>query len=231
MDNKEAIEKADKSLAVIEQFEAVIEDLDSFINSLPQMYLEEGKPVLERLKSLYELINIDVTNIDTLDLNSKKARSKIERRRLSHEVIRLIEEEGLYYKEVGERLGISGSTVSKFYKQYENAKLSERAAVRRSSIFDTYDQMESLSAKIYKALATYEGMDGNVHVKYIEQMRKLITEAHQWMDRVSEKQKLEEIGMIVREVLSNCTKDQEELIAKRFEEIGLGSKTDRIMGS
>lgn len=228
MFDSNAIEKADKSLALIEQLEAVLDDMESFINELPKLYYQEGKPILERLKGFYEILNIDSTNIDALDLNWKPLKSKIERRRLSHEIIRLSEEEGLSHQAIADKVDLSRSTIQKFVKQYQQAKPSEKAKQRKDSIFQTYDQLERLSTLIYRELARYEGQDGNIHVKYIEQLRKLITEANQWMDRASERQKLEEIAMIVREVLTECTEDQEKLIAQRFEEIGLEGKMKQI---
>ena len=219
--NNEAIERADKALAIIEQFETLLEDLKSFREEIPQLYQSELDPLLQRLSSLYEVINVDASDIETLDLSVKPRKSKIERRRLSGEIIRLIEEEGLSQKEVANRVEMSPQTISKFIKQYNQAKPAEQAKSRRTSIFQTYEQFEKLAAIIYKEIARYEGMDGQVHVKYVDQLRNLIKESQQWMDRNSERQKLEEIAMTVKEILQDCTPEQSKKIAERFESIGI----------
>lgn len=226
-DENQALQQADTALAIIEQFEAAINDLESFINELPQIYYDEGQPMLQRLKSLYETVDLNVgSGIDTLDYNVKSARSKIERRRLSSEVVRMSEKQGLTNEEIAERIGdISKDTVGKFLREYRKAKPSERARIRRTSIFDTYDQLEKLAAMIYRELARWEGQDGDVHVKYVKELRELIKESHQWMDRVSEREKLEEIAMTVQDVIFEYVPaENQKKVVERFETLGLGKQ-------
>jgi transcriptional regulator with XRE-family HTH domain len=220
----QAIQQADQALAIIEQFESLLEDLEAFVETLPKDHYQEGEVLLKKLQSLYQVINIDANHIDPLEEPIQKKRSKIERYRLASEVVRLAEEEGFYQKDIANRLGLSRSLVSKFLHQYENAKPSERAKWRRYSIFDTADQLEKLAATINRELARYQGEDGAIHVKYIDQMRQLIKESQQWMDKVSEQQKLEEIVRKVTEILSEeCpSAEQQARIAQKFEQIGFG---------
>lgn len=219
--NNSAIERADSALAVIEQFEAIIEDVKSIREDLPKLYQTELDPIIQRLNSLYEVINVESVDIETLDNQIKPKKSKIERRRLSGEIIRLIEDEGLNQQEVANRVGVSSQLISKFIKQYNQAKPSEQAKKKRTSIYQTYEQFEKLAAIIYKEIARYEGMDGHVHVKYIDQLRSLIKESQQWMDRQSEREKLQEIAMTVKEILQECTPEQSKKIAERFEHLGI----------
>lgn len=226
MTDNQALQQASRALAVIEQFEAVLNDLESFINTLPQIYYDEGQPLLARLRSLYEAVDVNEGSLESVQMLQRQGgKSTIERLRLESEVVRLSEEKGLSNSEIAERFeALSEEMIRRFLKKYREAKPSERARVRRSSIFDTYDQLEKVAALIYRQLARYEGQDGNIHVKYVKELRELIRESHEWMDRASERQKLDEIALEVRDIVAEFDEEKAVKLAKRLEQRGLGNR-------
>jgi transcriptional regulator with XRE-family HTH domain len=208
-----AFEKAQNAMAFIEQLELVMKSLEFLAERSPQ---ERGEleAIIGRVKSLYEMVNEGEAEFDIVA--SKKtlndlAPSKIERMGLGREILRLRNEAKLSIKDIAERFSISSGTVSQFLKAYEQAKPSEQAIMRRTSIFDTTEQWERLGARMESLYARVEMSDNQVSVQVLAEFRKTIESAEKFMGKLSDQQKLDQIRQVVQEVLI------EELPGKRVQ--------------
>lgn len=153
---------------------------------------------------------------------SKVAPSRIERMGLGREIIRLRTENKLKIEEIANRFDLSVYAVSQFLKAYEKAKPLEQARMRRTSIFDTQAQYETLGAQIHILLGKVQGIDNQVSVQVLGELRKTIESAEKFMARLSDQQKVDKIRQIVMEVLMDELPEKRIDIMKRFQELDMG---------
>jgi hypothetical protein len=182
--------------------------------SLPKDKRGELESVTGRIKGLYEIINEGEAEFDIVSAKkeiSTIAPSKIERMGLGREIIRLRSEVNMSIKDIAEKFSLSTSVISKFIKAYDQAKPSEQAAMRRTSIFDTTEQWERLGARMEALYARVETSDYQVSAQVLAEFRKTIESAEKFMNRLSDQQKLDQIRQIVQEILI------QELPEKRVE--------------
>jgi transcriptional regulator with XRE-family HTH domain len=226
--NQEALtlQKAQNAMAFIEQMELLVTGLEGLSGACRQEDKPELQALTGRAKSLFEMINEGEAEFKLIsDGNktlSKVAPSRIERMGLGREIIRLRTENKLKIEEIANRFDLSVYAVSQFLKAYEKAKPLEQARMRRTSIFDTQAQYETLGAQIHILLGKVQGIDNQVSVQVLGELRKTIESAEKFMARLSDQQKVDKIRQIVMEVLMDELPEKRIDIMKRFQELDMG---------
>lgn len=219
----EALQKAQSALSIIEQLELLLTNLTAFSSQLNKLHRDELEVYISQLKSLISALDDNPEDLDLLHFKPLTAplRSKIERLKLGGEIVRL-REKGYTINEISAELGLQGPAVSRFLKYYDQAKPSEKAKIHRISIFDTANQFEEIAATIYRMMARLEN-NGEVHVKYIAELRQVIVAAQKFMEQVSDRLQMEKIKEAVIAILIEELPEKRETILKRFGELNLTS--------
>ncbi|MGG6281743.1 hypothetical protein ACQ4M3_09255 [Leptolyngbya sp. AN03gr2] len=214
----QAIANASAAIGLIEQLGVILEDLNSYKNTLPSIHQVELVGIATRLTSLIKVLDED-ENLPSLVQSmqlSGRVSSKVERLRLGGEIIRLRELGRMSIDEIATQIALAPQTVSRFLKYYDSIKdPSEKSRFQRASIFDTTNQLEDLSAMIYRQLAKLESVDPEHHVRYIGELRMTIKAAQEWMDRVSNAQKMDELKSVVAEILMRYVSETDRPMAIR----------------
>ncbi len=219
----QALSSAGAALGLIEQLENLVSDLREFGLTIPALARSELEVLVERLSAVAKLLDDDENLPDLikgLQLSGRVA-SKVDRLKLGGEIVRLREVGRATNAEIAQQLGIGEQTVGRFLRFYDQCKPSEKARYQRSSIFDTTNQYEDLAAMIWRQLARLENLDNENHVRYISELRQLIKAAEQWMEKINQANKIEELRMAVAEILASELPHRRAEILQRFATIGL----------
>lgn len=216
------LDRANKTLALIEQMELITQSLKVLEDLVPPELKTEVRTVFSRAESLYTALNETEEGAALVELStslSDSAKTKIERLCLGSEIIQM-RRNGSSYKDIGEVLDLNPTSVSRFCKAYDLATPAKKAELRKKSIFDTAQNMEDLAAALYRQLARLEASDPEHHVKYVSEMRQLIISAQKFMEHLSTKQKIDNISQLVMEILLQELPERRGEILKRFSDIG-----------
>lgn len=176
-----AVQDANAALGLIEQLDELVTDLKAFKDVLPTEHKQELEVYLEKLSILSKLLD-DTDEIAFKDKLIGKKLTKIERLNLGGEIVRMREISKLTVDEIASQLSLGKSTILRFLKYYDKSKPSEKQQIRRSSIFDTAEQLEKLYAIIGRLLATTELTDSENHVRGISELRQTIKLAKEVLD-------------------------------------------------
>jgi len=205
------IERAHRALAYLEQIEALITSLERLKNRCEEESRLQVEEILARVKALYKALDT-VEGEEFIGKGEKLVTytSKVESLNLGPEILEL-RRKGITIEKIGERLGIAANTVGRFLRLYDEATPSKKIEMTKRSIFNVAENYEELGAMLYRCLAKLENVDPEQHVKYIGELRLLLTQVQKFIDQNTMRSKLEELRMVVIEILSA------ELPQKRLE--------------
>jgi AcrR family transcriptional regulator len=216
------------ALAIIEQFELLLQNLKSFSQELSSSHRLELNVHIETLKSLIEILDTsDTPFVNLKDSKPDGFRSIVERLKIAGELIRLRGEPGTKTKDLAEMFGISEGTIIRFFRYYDSCKPSQQIKYQRISIFDTTQQLEQLAVTIQRNMARLEGHNDDVNVKYVAEMRQVIIAAAQLAEKMSNYEQYVQFKAAVESILL------EELPHKRTEilnKIGK-ARTNTVLGT
>lgn len=202
MPDNEINQNVYNSMAVLEQFELLVSDLESYCMALPaSSHKDELLLHVQTLKTLVELIDIDGSTVSSTEkLSGNLPKSKIERYGMGGELIRL-RREGKTLQELSVQTGFNTRTISRFFKLYDEALPKRKLEMQRASIFDSAQQMEDLSALIHRSMARLEGANDEVNVKYVGELRQLIELAMNYAEKMANYEKFERLKQVTVEIL------------------------------
>jgi transcriptional regulator with XRE-family HTH domain len=229
-ENVKAEEKALQALAFIEQIENWIKDYEIFRKGLPVEYRGEAEIYEARIKGIYELVGGGDEGAASVIENAKKlselAPSKIQRMGIAKQLIKLREEQRFNIKELATRFGISTSTVSAFFKAYDEAKPQEKKRLAKNSIYNIQENMENLHAHLLRAMARFE-LDGEVNAKNMSEYRQLLQLANKQLQEFNNAKKFERLALTIEEILLRyCPKEFWNVIIEEFQNLGLSGFLD-----
>jgi hypothetical protein len=225
--NNEAVAVAQRALAIIEQFETIVKDLDQLHEHVALEYRPEVSLVKSRAESLLKMLNnkedgeevLRVLNSDSSDAGSS-IRGVIAKLGIGSEIIRLRNMERQTFKQIGERFSLSETTVSKFCRLYDRMTPLEKVKERNRSIMDFVGHWEEMGSLIYRMLAKLEN-DPENHVRYISELRQLLKNVEGFQARYTAQQELQQVKDIVREILIQELPEKQALILARFKDTGV----------
>ena len=222
------IDSINNALIYFEQLEDIKEKLEEVAKHIKGDYKEDIKVILEKVSLLVVALEgtedegvIDQYLRGCNELGKSLPKTKVERLGYSQEIIKLMNR-GESAGDIAKKLGLSLSSVSTFCKMYNSARPAERVKIKKRSVFDIATNYEELGSMIYRSLAKLELIDPEHHVKYIAEYRQLLMLADKFLKENTAKQKVEELGMLVKEVLINELPEKRAYILNRFKEIGVG---------
>jgi hypothetical protein len=225
--NNSAVARAQRALAIIEQFEKIVKDLESLYENVGLEYRAEVSVVKTRAKSLFDMLNnseegeelLHALNADN-NINGTSVRGVIANLGIGSEIIRLRTVERRSYKEIAERYSLSEITVSKFCRLYDQLTPLEKVKERNRSIMDFVGHWEEMGSLIYRMLAKLEN-DPENHVRYIAELRQLLKNVEGFQARYTAQQELQQVKDIVREILLQELPEKQALILARFKDTGV----------
>jgi predicted transcriptional regulator len=209
------------ALALIEQFEELLRNLDAFAKNLPPDKAEEFKVHLERFRSLTALMDSDegVVFYSGKLSGNMGYQSTVERLGIASAMLRE-RQAGRTIQEIAKMFGVNRDTASRFFNLYDKAKPKEKLRMNRTSIFDTAAQMEELAVAIQRNMSRLEGMNDDVNVKFYAEQRQLIEAAAKFAKAMADYQKYQELIQVVRDILMAEIPERRVHILKVFQEHG-----------
>jgi transcriptional regulator with XRE-family HTH domain len=220
-DDSVVIEKVHKALGFIEQIEALIISLDRLKNTCDEGSKLQVEEILARMQALYKAL--DTPSGEEFMGGGEKLlsyTSKVESLNLGPEILEL-RRKGMTFERIAARLSISNATVSKFLRMYDEATPSKKIEMTKRSVFNVAENYEELGAMLYRCLAKLENVDPEQHVKYIGELRLLLTQVQKFIEQNTLRAKLQQLQELVRAILIKELPDKRERITKMFREYGL----------
>jgi hypothetical protein len=225
--DNQAVAVAQRALAIIEQFEKVVKDLDKLYEHVGLEYRAEVSIVKSRAESLFNMLNNSEDGEEILkslnaeaDTNSSSVRGVIANLGIGSEIIRLRNIERRSYREIAERYSLSERSISKFCRLYDQMTPLEKVKERNRSIMDFVGHWEEMGTLIYRMLAKLEN-DPENHVRYIAELRQLLKNVEGFQARYTAQQELQQVKDIVREILLQELPEKQALILARFKDTGV----------
>jgi predicted transcriptional regulator len=215
---KDIIEEVYNSMAVIEQLEELVNSLTEFSGVLTPDQRSELGIYVSKLKSVIEVIDMqdEVLSVNSPKLSGRLVTPQVARLKLGGEIIRLREREHKNQTEIAEILGITKYMVSRFFKYFDKASPREKLQLRRTSIFDTVEQLENLNSLIQRTLARLEANNDEINVKVIGEQRQLIQLAANYAEKMANYQRYTAFMETVYEILRAELPDKQAEILKKL---------------
>lgn len=206
------------SLAIIERLEDTIESIGNYVElNIPEdtkrEYLETR---INELKQLAKIISNSFNPIeisDNVNLSGLTFKSKIYELGIAAEIIRL-RESGATITQIAKSFSLTDYMVSRFLKHYDSLSKVAKAKVKTESVMNTTERLEDLMTMILRQLHRLEGVDDEVHVKYIGELRQTLGLAAQISEKITTYQSYQSFMLKVKELLIS------ELPERRLEIIG-----------
>lgn len=220
------------ALAIIEQFEL----LHSRYVTLEEKLSGRNKKELEAcngmLAALIEAIDQSNSPIEVLrenPLGGRQWQSIIQRMQISSELIRMRGEPGMSIAKLSEIFAVAPGTISRFFRYYDKAKPSEKIRMQRASIFDSAEQLEELSVTIQRNMARLEGVNDEVNVKLIAELRQTIQLAALLTEKMANYQRYNAFMQAVYDILKEELPQRRNEILARISSAGVINSTQKIL--
>jgi hypothetical protein len=206
------------SLGIVERLEDTINSISKYI----ELNIAEDvsrEYLLERTKELKQLEKIISNSFNPLEIsdNAKVSgitfKSKIYELGIAAEIVRL-RENGATINEIAKSFSLDHSVISRFLKHFDTLSKVSKAKIKTESVMNTTERLEDLMSMILRQLHRLEGVDDEVHVKYIGELRQTLGLAAQISEKITTYQSYQDFMHKVKELLIS------ELPERRLEIIG-----------
>jgi hypothetical protein len=152
--------------------------LSSFFTTLPVSYKEEADLHLGTLSSLVDLLDMQDDLPGVPSFGESKVPRYVTNLERTGKVPLLLQLRGKKpILEIAEETGVEEKRIRRFYKYYEQSNASEQAKLQRSSLFNITERLEELYTFISRNLHRLEGVNDEVAVRYVAEMRGCIKDA------------------------------------------------------
>lgn len=180
--------KVSGSLGLLERLEdnlSILEDCCRFISegdtrTLADNTLVETKQILSIFEESFNPLEL----ADQAALSGYTFRSKIYQLGIASEIIRL-REAGNGMRSIANSFNVSETAVARFLKHYDSLSAVAKAKIKTSSVMNTTDRLEDLMTMILRQLHRLEGVNDDVHVKYIGELRQTLGLAAQVSEKIA----------------------------------------------
>lgn len=209
------IESTTASIGVIEALSNICLELehikDSTINAM------QKESIGNCVSQLNNIINVLDEEANPITLNSYISlgfKSVIERLGIAGEVIKL-RKQGITVNKIAEMFDITQTTIMRFFKYYDYLKPVEKLKYHESSVMNTTERLEELMNMILRRLHALEGIDDELHVKYIGELRQTFSLAAQVAEKIVTYQRYQQFTEDVWDILKTELPDRRaEIMAK-----------------
>lgn len=237
-------ERVYESLALIELFENLVQDLGAFVGDIKRTSLDEskldqdavlalsvqGEVLYKRAQSLVTTLDTDTVALPIIKERSltRQYKSKIERLGIGGVLIQQ-RQAGESIPALARHHTLGEDTIRRFFKTYDAAKPTEKARLRRNSMTDIVGRLEELGAMIYRQLARLEGNQDDIHVKYVTELRLTIELSSKLAQQMISYQRYEEFIRCVGEILKSELPDRKAEIIQKLNKLSSISNTRLLM--
>lgn len=211
------IEAALSSSAILEVFWQQIDRLKTVEKKSKGLTNTILKGCIQELTALGNILDDQKVPFDILkeqfSVNTRTSNysSEIQESGLEGVILDLYLKKRRSAEEIAEYYNLSVVSVRRFLKYYDNCKPSEQMTLRKKSVFDITDQLEDLTIIIQRQLSNLEGENDEVHVQYVREMRLVLAQAAEVVDKINNYQTLqkvvESIGDVISEVIPEKRKE------------------------
>lgn len=213
-------DKVCTALGIIEHLQEVVQNLQVFGESLPEKYRSEFRVHLAKLEAVVAVLDTNAVHLPVLhgDAGAKLAKhATITRLGIAGELVRLRNTGKYTLEALAAQFDVPLSEVQRFFRYYDQASPSEKAKFRRQSVFDVSERLEDLLQIIIRQLARLEGLNDEVHVKYVAEFRQVISLATSLIEKVNNYQRIQQLIALVGDILvQELPERQREIIDKIY---------------
>lgn len=198
--------KINSSIGLLERFEDninLIEDCTKFISNIDTRTLAEN--TIAELKQLIEIFEDSFNPLELADkanLSGFTFKSKIYQLGIAAEIIKL-REAGTSMRGIAASFNISDTAVRRFLKHYDSLSAVAKAKIKTNSVMNTTDRLEDLMTMILRQLHRLEGVNDDVHVKYIGELRQTLGLAAQVSEKIATYKSYQNFREAVQSILAS----------------------------
>lgn len=214
--------KINSSLGLLEKLEdnvTILEDCTKFITDSSTRTLAEN--VIAEMKQLLTIFEGSFNPLelaDQVNLAGYSFKSKIYQLGIASEIVRL-REAGNSLANIANSFSISTSAVTRFLSHYDNLSAVAKAKVKTSSVMNTTDRLEDLMTMILRQLHRLEGVNDDVHVKYIGELRQTLGLAAQVSEKIATYKSYQSFREAVQTILISELPDRRLEIIKKLKSL------------
>lgn len=207
------------SLGLLESLESLIECLNDRVKS--SVVGEENLNVIldltSRIESTLTIITENINPVELADkarISGRRYVSIIHTLGISGEVIRC-RERGETVADIASKFSIHPSTVSRYLKYYDKLSKAKQSKIKANSVMNTTERLEDIMNMCLRQLHRLEGLNDDVHVKYIGELRQTIGLAAQVSEKIATYKAYEQFKQTVEEILlSELPERRMEIVRK-----------------
>jgi hypothetical protein len=199
--------KINSSIGLLEKFESNIEILkecfESISITLPQDIKAVAQNTIEELKQLIAIFEDSFNPLelsDQINLSGNIFKSKVYSLGIESEIVRL-RETGLSSREIAIKFGLAESTIIRFLKHFDTLSAVSKAKIKSISVMDTTERLEELLGIILRQIHRLEGINDEVHVKYIGELRQTLGLAANISEKIATYTSYQKFKEAVQEIL------------------------------
>lgn len=205
MTQVQPIDKACTALGLIEQLNEVTENLAQLTAQLPPEHRSEHEVYVGKLRAIVAALDTDLVSLPVVqgsEQASKLAKfSKITRLGIAGELVRLRATGKYTIEDLAVRFDVPAQQISRFFRYYDACSPSEKARVRRQSVFEISERLEDLLQIIVRQLARLEAVNDEVHVKYVAEFRQTVAMAANLLEKVNHYHRFQQLITAVGDLL------------------------------
>lgn len=208
------------SLGIIEALVSLTHDqsdlADELTNPQQKQLAENIKNKLENLVTLLDNATTPVVVESSLvKENSANFNSIVYRLGLQGELLKL-RSKGYTITKMAEHLNLNHSVISRFFKYYDHLSNLEKLKVRQSSVMNTPERLEELFNMILRRLHSLEGLNDELHVQYVKELRQTLALASQVAEKMVNYKEYQRFTEAVWELLKLELPDKRRLITEKI---------------
>lgn len=212
----------DTSLGVIESFEDSLTLLETCIEyienenklTLARQHLENLYAIKDILEGSYNAVDIS----DNARLAGHRYNSIIYQLGIAGDLVRL-KEGNATSKTIAEQYNLKVNTVRNFFKHYDQLTQIEKSKLKASSVMNTTERLEDLMNMCLRSLNRVEGINDDVHVKYIGELRQTLGLAASVAEKIATYKTYENFRKQVQDILIDVLPERKLEIIGRLKSI------------
>jgi len=172
------LERLEDNITILVDCCRLIPDRDT--RTLAENTLTETKQILDIFEDSFNPLEL----ADKAVLSGYTFKSKIYQLGIASEIIKL-REAGNGIRSIANSFNVSETAVRRFLKHYDSLSAVAKAKIKSSSVMNTTDRLEDLMTMILRQLHRLEGVNDDVHVKYIGELRQTLGLAAQVSEKIA----------------------------------------------
>lgn len=214
------LENANISLGIIEALVNLNYDLETVAEDLTNPIQKEI------LINIYKKLNNIITLLDNTGTpvivegslvkeNAANFTSTVYKLGVQGELLKM-REKGFTITKISEQLALNPTVISRFFKYYDHLSNLDKLKVRQSSVMNTPERLEELFNMILRRLHMLEGVNDELHVQYIKELRQTLGLASQVADKMVNYKEYQRFTESVWELLKLELPDKRKLITEKI---------------